>query len=178
MKGWRLAVAVLWAFFPARAAEDQDHRCFDDRAGVLSSAHKARLRDACARAYKEGAGLMVVTLRSLDDLNPRPLRLERVVEEMYEEWDIDYERGRLGILLFVPVKEREFRVMLGDDYSDSRRNLAVTLIRQILVPAARRNAIGAGICELQKAYLDRILLPQVKEKKRKEKKRQPTITDD
>ncbi len=176
MSGWWWAVALL-LICSAAGAEDAskpgDDECFDDRAGAIRPADREGLRRLCRRAWKEGAAIHVVTLGSLDDLNPRPLSVERVLDELFEDWNVDYERGKLGILLFVPVKEREYRVVLGDDFSERQRGRAVSLIRSLLAPSARRGKLSAGIRRTQEAYLEQIILPHVREKKRKEKRRRP-----
>jgi len=117
---------------------------------------------------------MVVTAKSLDDFQPRPLSVDRFVDDIFNDLDVDYEEGKDAVLLFISAKENEFRIVMGDNYSEKLRKKASKIIRGTLVPDFRRRKRSRGIKKTFSRIFYEIASPHIKELK-KAKRRKPTV---
>jgi uncharacterized membrane protein YgcG len=150
---------------PARASEQYpslDEECFNDHAGVLGGRDRATIKSLCRKAAKGKVDMMVVTVKSLDDFRPRPLSVDRFVDTVFEDWDIGYEDGKNAVLLFVSIKENEFRIVMGDNYTDRLRKKARGIIRNSLVPAFRHRRRSLGLRKAYDALYHKIVTLQIK----------------
>ncbi|RME25469.1 MAG: TPM domain-containing protein [Deltaproteobacteria bacterium] len=144
-----------------------ENECLNDHAGLVKSADRRAIERICAKAKRDGATLMLVTVSSLDDFTPRPLNVDRFASRIFDEWDVGYEQARDAVMLFVARREREFRIVAGDGYPDRLRRRAVATIRARLVPQARRGRYSRGLRNTMQALYDKVVKPYVREKKRK-----------
>ncbi|RLB55321.1 MAG: hypothetical protein DRI34_10755 [Deltaproteobacteria bacterium] len=171
-----LAIGLLLLGAAGAPAQERspntDDACFNDHAGLLNRADQRRLHKLCRRAERDGIAMMLVTVASLDDFRPRPLSIDHFVDTIFNEWDVDYEKGRDAVLLFVSRRENEYRVVMGDAYPDKLRGRAVGVIRRVLVPAARRRHYSSGLRRAMDAIYRRVVKPHVIQKK-KEARRRP-----
>jgi uncharacterized membrane protein YgcG len=159
-------------------AQDQypstDEECYNDHAGTISKGDRKAIKSLCRMAKKEKVILMVVTSKSLDDFQPRPLSVDRFVDDVFNDLDVDYEEGKDAVLLFISAKENEFRIVMGDNYSENLRKKASKIIRGTLVPDFRRRKRSRGIKKTFSRIFYEIASPHIKELK-KAKKRKPTV---
>lgn len=163
--GAMLMTALLAAWSPAGAAEQYpnlDEKCFNDHAGVLGSRDQATIKSLCKKAAKGKVDMMVVTVKSLDDFRPRPLSVDRFVDTVFEDWDIGYEEGKNAVLLFVSVKDNEFRIVMGDNYADRLRKKARGIIMHSLVPSFRHRRRSQGVRKAYAALYHQVVKPQIK----------------
>ncbi len=142
-------IAASWFFagpvWSKDQAPDTAEVCLNDHGKIVSKSDSANMRSLCRKASKNKVHMMVVTVGSLDDFQPRPLSVDRFVDDIFNDWDIDYEEGKDAVLLFVSVAENEFRIVMGDNYSDGLRKRAARIIHSSLVPDFRRRKRSRGL---------------------------------
>jgi len=142
-------IAGIWFFGAPVWSKDQapatDDACLNDHGQIISKSDKANMRSLCRKAGRDKVYMMIVTVGSLDDFQPRPLSVDRFVDDIFNDWDINYEEGKDAVLLFVSVAENEFRIVMGDNYSDGLRKRAARIIHSTLVPDFRRRKRSRGL---------------------------------
>jgi uncharacterized membrane protein YgcG len=170
-----LAFGLLLAASPQALAQadlpDTDGKCINDHAGVVGKSDKSKIKSLCKKAVKNKIEMMVVTIDSLDDYPPRPLSVDRFADTIFEEWDTGYEESGDAVMLFISVKENEFRVLLGDRYPDKLRKRAVNIIRKKLVPNFRRRRRSQGIRSTYSSLYYDIVKPHIRALKKEELRR-------
>lgn len=142
-----------------------DEACVNDHGRVLSKKAQAAIKAICKKADKEGVPIGVVTVRSLAPYGVR--NLDSFVDDLFDEWDIDYDASNDAILLFVAHKEREVRIRMGDGYPDGSWKKAKNIMRRTVGPALRRNPSGAVSKGIGRLFTE-VAKPQIRAKKRKE----------
>jgi len=159
-------------------AQDQypamDDECVNDHAGTIRKGDRKTIKSLCRKAKKDNVTIMVVTAKSLDDFQPRPLSVDRFVDDVFNDLDVDYEEGKDAVLLFISAKENEFRIVMGDNYSESLRKKASKIICATLVPDFRRRKRSRGIKKTISRIFYEIAAPHIK-KLKKAKRRKPTV---
>jgi uncharacterized protein len=142
------ALAVLGAvcaFGPARAEDlpQMERRCINDHAGLLGKKARAAIRGLCDKARDDGVEMMVVTVGSLGDFEPRPLSLDTFVQDVFDMWEIDYDAANHAILLFIARKERQLRIRMGEAFAEKARKRAHRILRRTIGPGLGRGASRA-----------------------------------
>ncbi len=174
--GAALMMLAFLASRPAGASEQYpalDEECFNDHAGVMGRKDLAAIKSLCRKASKGKVNMMVVTVKSLDDFRPRPLSVDRFVDTVFEDWDIGYEEGKNAVLLFVSIAENEFRIVMGDNYTDRLRKKAGGIIRKSLVPAFRHRLKSQGIRKAYAALYHQVVAVQIRAQAKARRRRGP-----
>lgn len=172
---WLVLFLFLGLFIcvPARAQDDVpslDNKCVNDHAHILRKADRAAIKSFCKKAEKGGVPMMVVTVKSVDKYDARPLSFDSFVTDVFDEWDIEYDQANRAIMLFVARKEHQIRIKLGDGYPDKAWKKAKSIMVRTVGPSLRRRAssgIRRGFARLYKE----VVKPYVREQKRKDDER-------
>jgi uncharacterized protein len=162
-------LVILLGAGPADAREELpalEGKCCNDHAGIISKKDESAIRALCEKAEKGGVQMMVVTLASLDGLGARAMRLDAVVDQLFDDWDIEYDAANDAILLFVARKERQIRIRMGEGYGEQANRKAQNVMRSTVGPALRRRA-SAGIRQGFDRLYREVAKPRIQEKKRK-----------
>lgn len=144
-----------------------DQECINDHAKVLGKADRAKIRALCKKAQDDGVQMVVVTVRSLGEFKPRPLNLDQFVDDVFDEWDIEYDAANHAIMLFVARKERQIRIRMGEAYPEKAWNTAKNVMRRTVGPSLRRGASG-GIRRGFARLYGEVAKPHIKARKREE----------
>jgi uncharacterized membrane protein YgcG len=175
LKSVVLGVAILclgaWGRM-ARADEtpSTEATCLNDHAGVVSAKDAKRIKALCQKAERDHVQMMIVTVRSLADYQPRPLNLDTFVDDIFDEWDIEYDAAKDAIFLFVARKEHQIRIRLGDAYGDKARKKAQHVMRKTVGPTLRRGT-SAGLRRGFSRLYKEVALPRIQRLKREEQER-------
>lgn len=139
--GWLLGAATGgWARDEPPAMDDA---CLNDHGSMVGSKDGRAIQTVCEQARKEGIALTVVTVQSLEGHKSRLQSMERFVDDLFDELDVEYDDQQNAILLFISRQEREIRVRVGDGYSDRAHKTVSGIIRGSIGPQLRRNPSGA-----------------------------------
>jgi len=151
-----------------------DDPCVNDHGGLLGPRDLAAVRAVCDKARKQRIAITVVTVTSLAQHKSRLQGMERFVDDLFDEMDVEYEDQPNAILLFVARKEREIRVRVGDGYPDKAHRTVAGIIRGTVGPLLGRSpssAVRKGVDRLW----DEVGRPRVraleKEQRAREQKR-------
>jgi uncharacterized membrane protein YgcG len=168
-----LALAVVLPCTSLAQAElpGTDDKCINDHAEVVRKGDLRKIKKWCKKASRGKIEMMVVTIDSLDDFQPRPLSVDRFADTIFNDWDTGYDEAADAIMVFISVKENEFRLLLGDNYPDRLRKKAIRIIRNKLVPAFRRRRRSAGIRKVYSALYFDVVKPHIRALKQAELKR-------
>lgn len=173
---WLLAGAAVWLVSAVAHAQADlpslDETCINDHAGVVGKKDASVMRSLCRKAGKDKVYMMVVTVKSLDDFRPRPLSVDRFADSIFDSWDTGYEEGGDALLVFISIKENEFRVLMGDRYEDRLRRKAVGIIRNTLVPDFRRRRRSRGIRRMAVRMYRDVVKPHIRALKKERQKQQ------
>ena len=168
---WILGLSWLAA---GRAGAEEfpslQRKCINDHAGMVSAGDKDSILSLCEKADREDIKMMIVTVNALDEFHPKPLRVDRFVDDVFEEWDTGYEQGGDAIMMFISKKEREFRVVMGDRYDDRLRKKSSEIIESTLVPAFRKNGVSSGIRQGFRRIFNEVVAPHVFAKRKEKNK--------
>jgi len=161
------------AFLPAgRATAEElptvDQECVNDHAKVLSKADRAKVRALCKKAQDDGVQMVVVTVSSLGDFQPRPLNLDTFVDDVFDEWEIEYDAANHAIMLFVARKERQIRIRMGEAYPDRAWQTAKNIMRRTVGPSLGRRA-SSGIRQGFVRLYKEVAKPHIRTRKREER---------
>jgi uncharacterized protein len=143
---WALGSCLLGAAVVASAREEppaMDDACLNDHGGMVGPRDSKAIQAVCEKARKEGIALTVVTVQSLEGHKSRLQSMERFVDDLFEELDVEYDDQQNAILLFISRAEREIRVRVGDGYPDRAHKAVSGIIRSSIGPQLRRNPSGA-----------------------------------
>jgi len=143
-----------------------ERECTNDHAGLVGKKDRAAIRSLCKKAEKDGVHMVVVTIKTLDDYRPRPLSLDTFVDDLFDEWDIDYDAANEAIMLFVARKERQIRIRMGDGYGDRAWKKAQHIMRRTVGPALGRRP-STGIRKGFARLYNEVARPHIKAKKRR-----------
>lgn len=136
--------AAFWLDSSARGAEKfpSPVGAINDFAGVIPSDYKNSMeRLAVETLQKTGVALVVATFPEIGDN-----ALEDFVNRLYEAWGIGKKGEDKGILIFVAVKERKFRIETGYGVEGILPDGLVGRIRdQYAIPYLRRGDYGQGL---------------------------------
>ncbi len=163
-----LLCAGLLMFAGSALAEELprvDQECFNDHAKLLGKADRAKIRSLCKKAQDDGVQMVVVTVRSLAEF--KPLNLDQFVDDVFDEWDIEYDDANSAIMLFVARKERQIRIRMGEAYPDKAWKTAKNVMRRTVGPSLGRRAssgIRRGFTRLYKE----VAKPHIRARKREE----------
>ena len=146
-----------------------DAECLNDHASVIKKRDKAKIKSLCKKADKDNAPFMVVTVGSLSDYDPQPFSIDLFVQTIFNDWDTGYEQKGQAVMLFVALKEREFRIFVGDEYIDRLRNKASKIIRTVLAADFRYRKHSRGIRRTMGKLFDDVVKPHIRAKKKAQK---------
>jgi len=171
-----LSIFILIGLVPATTLAQADlpgtdDKCLNDHAEVISKGDTRKIKKWCRKASKEKIEMMVVTIDSLDDFQPRPLSVDRFADSIFNDWDTGYDEAADAVMVFISVKENEFRLLLGDNYPDRLRKRAIRIIRKKLVPAFRRRRRSTGIRNVYSSLYFDVVKPHIRAIKAAELKR-------
>jgi uncharacterized membrane protein YgcG len=155
-----------------------DEKCINDHASTIRKGDLSTIKSLCKRAEKDKVQMMVVTIGSLDDFPPRPLSVDRFADELFDNWDTGYEEGADAVMLFVSIKENEFRILMGDRYKDKLRRKASKIIRSTLVANFRRRKRSQGIRQAYSRLFHEVVKPHIRELKKKNRPKYKPIDFD
>jgi uncharacterized protein len=144
--GGGLGLVALLACLSVAAREEppaMDDPCVNDHGGLLGPKDLAAVRAVCDKARKQKVAITVVTVESLALHKSRLQGMERFVDDLFDEMDVEYEDQPNAILLFVARKEREIRVRVGDGYSDRAHKAVAGIIRGTVGPLLGRSPSAA-----------------------------------
>ena len=159
---------VVWSGVAvAEELPQVDQECINDHAKVMRKADKAKIRKQCKKAQDDGVQMVVVTVRSLGDFQPRPLNLDQFVEDVFDEWDIEYDAANHAIMLFVSRKERQIRIRMGEAYPDKAWKKTKNIMGRTVGPSLGRNPSGAIRRGFDRLYKE-VAKPHIKARKREE----------
>lgn len=156
-----------------------EKKCINDHAGVVSRKDASIIKSFCRKADKKDVHMMVVTVGSLDDFQPRPLSVDRFADSVFDSWDTGYEEGGDALLVFLSIEENEFRVLMGDRYENRLRRKASGIIRGTLVPDFRRRRRSRGIRRMYARMYRDVVKPHIRalEKERQKQRQGKGVVD-
>lgn len=166
------------AAFAQREMPSTEEKCINDHAGAMKKADLSTIRSLCKRAEEDKVQMMVVTIASLDDVRPRPLSIDRFADDLFEDWDTGYEEGADAVMLFISIKENEFRILMGDRYEDKLRKKASKIIRSTLVGNFRRRRRSQGIRQAYSRLFHEVVKPHIRVLKKANKPKYKPIDFD
>ena len=114
----------------------------NDFAGVIPDQYKAQM-EALSREVleKTGTAVVVATVKSIGDNAP-----EDYVNRLYQAWGIGKKGEDKGVLIFIAVDERKFRIETGYGVEGILPDGLVGEIRdKYAVPYLRKNDYGKGL---------------------------------
>ena len=144
-----------------------ENKCVNDYAKLIDKRDRAVIESFCRKAKKAKVPMVVVTVRTLSEFRPRPLSLDTFADELFEEWDIEYESARKAIMLVVMVRERQIRIRIGEVFSDKARLRANHIMRRTIGPALGRRS-SSGIRKGFSRLYSEVVRPFHREEKRKD----------
>jgi uncharacterized membrane protein YgcG len=157
-----LTLTLASPAFAQRELPSTEEKCINDHAGTMRKGDLSAIKSLCKRAEKGKVQMMVVTIGSLDDFPPRPLSVDRFADELFDDWDTGYEAGADAVMLFVSIKENEFRILMGDRYGDKLRKKASKIIRSTLVSNFRRRKHSRGIRQTYSRLYHEVVKPHIR----------------
>ena len=166
-----LTLFGLSPFVAALELPSTEARCINDHGGLLSKADESKFKSLCDKARKDGVQMMIVTVKSLDDYSVRASRLDFFVDNLFDEWDIEYDAASSAILVFASRKERQVRLRMGDHYPDKAWKHAERIVKRNLGPSVARRS-SAGIRKGMADLYGKVAKPYIKKKKRAEQEAQ------
>ncbi|MBN2496081.1 MAG: TPM domain-containing protein [Deltaproteobacteria bacterium] len=172
-----LLVAILACVHgPVRAVDlpATDERCVNDHAGIVGKQDRTAIRSLCHKARKDGVEMVVVTIRSLEEHEVRSSRLDFFVDEIFDDWDIDYDAASSAIMLFVSHKDRQIRIRMGEKFNDKAWKKASQIMRHTVGPGLRRRpsrCIRKGFDRLFREVAEPYICAEKKKAKKTDPKR-------
>lgn len=167
-----LAVMVACLALPRSLAAFEvpstEAKCVNDHGKMLSKKDEARFKSLCDKARENGVEMMIVTVKSLEDYSVRASRLDFLVDNLFDDWDINYDAASSAILVFAARKERQVRLRMGDHFPDKSWKKAERIIKRNLGPSVARRS-SAGIRKGMAALYSQVAKPFIKDMKRKER---------
>ena len=161
-----------------REMPSTEEKCINDHAGTMKKGDLSKIKSLCKKAEQDKVHMMVVTIGSLDDFPPRPLSIDRFADELFDGWDIGYEEGADAVMLFISVKENEFRILMGDRYEDKLRKKGTKIIRGTLVSNFRRRRRSQGIRQTYSRLFHEVVTPHIRALKKKNRPKYKPIDFD
>jgi len=142
-----LALGLISIFFgtvPVRA-EDKFPKpvgAVNDFAGVIPSDYKTRMESLAREVLeKTGTAIVVATVQSLGDNE-----LNDYVNSLYKAWGIGKKGEDKGVLIFLALKERKFRIETGYGVEGILPDGLVGEIRdKYAIPYLRQGDYGKGL---------------------------------
>jgi uncharacterized protein len=142
-----------------------DQECINDHGKLLGKADRAKIRSLCKKAQDDGVQMVVVTVRSLGEF--KPLNLDQFVDDVFDEWDIEYDAANHAIMLFVARKERQIRIRMGEAYPEKAWKTAKNVMRRTVGPSLGRGASGGIRRGFARLYTE-VAKPHIRTRKREE----------
>ena len=159
MKKYMLQILVLlWAIsiFPISSvlAQQGGHRfpqptgAVNDFAGVIPAEYRQSMEVLAGEVLrKTGVALVVATFPDIGDNSP-----EDFVNRLYQAWGIGKKGEDKGVLIFVAVKERKFRIETGYGVEGVLPDGLVGEIRdRYAIPYLRQGDYGQGLFKTMSA---------------------------
>lgn len=169
MQRTRIAWIGLWLLAGSAMAREEAvaEKCVNDHANLIGKADREEIRRLCVRSDKEGAPIKVVTVSTLEEAQSRSSRLDLFADELFDEWEIEYEASRQAVMLLIVVGERQLRIRMGEVYSETDWKTAEQILRRVIAPNLGRRP-SAGINKGMRRLYDDVVVPQIKKRKRQD----------
>ena len=144
---WLAAIAPVAAqpVFPERPA---DGFYFVDAANVLSHEEQTALNAVSEFLFAdEQVPMIAVTISSLVDYNAIDLTHADYARRLFDHWGIGAQSRNYGILILVAPQDRAARIEFGAGYANRYNGEAEAIMQDIMIPAFKRGAFGAGLVD-------------------------------
>ena len=117
-----------------------------DEAGLIQPAEREQIKRISAALLKErGNPIIVVTIPSLAKYGA--FDVESYALAMFNAWGIGTKVQSKGILLLVAVEDRKARIELGEGYANTKDDVALEIMREVIVPSFKQGNYSAGILQ-------------------------------
>ena len=150
-----LCLALLLLAVNSLAAGDekfpQPQGAVNDFAGVIPPEYRESMTNLAQEVFqKTGIAIVVATFPTIGDHSP-----EDFVNRLYEAWGIGKKGEDKGVLIFVAVKERKFRIETGYGVEEVLPDGLVGEIRdRYAIPFLRKGDYGRGLFNTVSAISD------------------------
>jgi uncharacterized protein len=148
----RLALALFllaspaWAIrFPEKPPAQE--YCVDG-AGLIGTEQRQAINATAAALQREqDVPMLVVTIRSLAEVDAAGSTLESYATALFNHWGIGSQARNNGVLLLVSLGDRKARIELGAGWGSEHDAQAASVMEQLILPAFRRGDYAAGIAD-------------------------------
>jgi len=148
---WIVCFSILWGIIfsiisadPSKAAEifPKPVGAINDFARVITPEYKTQMEDLAGEVLaKTGIAIVITTVESLGDNE-----LNDYVNSMYKSWGIGKKGEDKGILIFLALKERKFRIETGYGIEGMLPDGLVGEIRdRYAIPYLKKGDYGKGL---------------------------------
>jgi len=116
----------------------------NDYAGVLKGSESQILHNRLSRLEKEtGVEGTVVTIDSTKDYGA--VSLEKFATGLFNHWGVGDKALNNGFMILVSIRDREFRIELGDGYGEKHNAQMKKIAKETLPPFFKAGEYGAGL---------------------------------
>lgn len=117
-----------------------------DEANLIQPADREQIKQISAALLREhGNPIIVVTIPSLSKYGA--FDVESYALAMFNAWGIGTRVQSKGILLLVAVADRKARIEMGEGYARAKDDVALEIMREVIVPSFKQGNYSAGILE-------------------------------
>jgi uncharacterized protein len=129
----------------------------NDFAGVFTEDEKSQMESYLKDFEKKTTvQIAVVTVKSLEGLT-----LEKYASELFNTWGIGQAGKDNGILLLIPMAERQLRITVGNGLENTITDaVASQIMNEVIFPYFKESKIGQGCYEGVKAIAEKISADQ------------------
>ncbi len=115
-----------------------------DEAGLIQPADREQIKQISGALLREHSNpIIVVTIPSLGRYGA--FDVESYALAMFNAWGIGTRVQSKGILLLVAVEDRKARIELGEGYAHAKDDVALEIMREVIVPSFKQGNYSAGI---------------------------------
>lgn len=138
-----LSAGALAQQLPTRPMEGE---FIIDEAGLIQPADREQIKQISAALLKEHDNpIIVVTIPLLSKYGA--VDVESYALGMFNAWGIGTRVQSKGILLLVAVEDRKARIELGQGYAHAKDDVALEIMRDVIVPSFKQGNYSAGILQ-------------------------------
>ena len=106
-----------------------------DEADVLDAEAEASLNTFLAKTWREDkVPFYVVTVHSLASQMAQLYTIKNYAFSVYNQWGIGSQERNIGILVLMSKEDRQARIELGWDWSNSQNEEAERIMSELMVP--------------------------------------------
>jgi uncharacterized protein len=122
-----------------------------DKANVLDSATKDKLRETCDKLLTDKATpIVIVTINSMAEHDGGSLRIETFARLLFDQWQVGIanvgkRNWNTGILVLVSVGDRKSRIELGAGWGREKDHTCQQIMDERMIPRFKQRDFNSGI---------------------------------